>query len=274
MLQTITGLSQREAEFLSRLAAENRSVFRFEEVSTRWPNPATAHYALSRLTRGGWLKRIERGLYMLVPLSAGPDRVWTENALLIGTRLVEPSAIAYWSALRFWNFTEQAPRTVFVQSPQRKLRLKLVLAGVQYRLVMIRASRFFGLARREVDGQPVQVTDREKTIVDAADRPDLCGGIWQLAQTLRGHWAEVEWARLDRYLMHFASGALFKRLGYLVEALELPIPERTERLAAWRKQLTAGVALLDPGELAGGSVHLRWRIRDNIDLASLTESAQ
>lgn len=74
--------------------------------------------------------------------------------------------------------------------------------------------------------------------------------------------------------MHFASGALFKRLGYLVEALELPIPERTERLAAWRKQLTAGVALLDPGELAGGSVHLRWRIRDNIDLASLTESAQ
>lgn len=274
MLQTITSLSQREAEFLSCLAAENRSVFRFEEVSTHWPNPATAHYALSRLTRGGWLKRIERGLYMLVPLSAGPDRVWTENALLIGTRLVEPSAIAYWSALRFWNFTEQAPRTVFVQSPQRKLRPKLVLAGVQYRLVMIRASRFFGLARREVDGQPVQVTDREKTIVDAADRPDLCGGIWQLAQTLRGHWAEVEWARLDKYLMRFASGALFKRLGYLVEALELPIPERTERLAAWQKQLTAGVALLDPGELAGGSVHLRWRIRDNIDFASLTESAQ
>lgn len=89
MAQTITGLSQREAEFLARLAAENRSVFRFEEVSAYWPSPATAHHAFSRLQRGGWLKRIERGLYMLVPLSAGPDRVWTENALVIGTRLVE-----------------------------------------------------------------------------------------------------------------------------------------------------------------------------------------
>ncbi len=267
MAQTITGLSQREAEFLSRLAEENRSVFRYEEVANHWPDPATAHYAFGRLQRGGWLQRIERGLYMLVPLSAGPDRVWTENALVIGTHLVEPSAIAYWSALRFWNFTEQVPHTIFVQSPRRKLQPKLILAGVQYQLVTIGEPRFFGLARRAVDGQPIQVTDREKSVVDAADRPDLCGGIWQLAQALRGHWAEVEWLKLDEYLIRFASGAVYKRLGYLVEALDLPIPDRVERLAVWQTHLTAGIALLDPGELAGGSVRLRWRVRDNIGLA-------
>ena len=88
---------------------------------------------------------------MLVPLSAGPDRVSTENGLVIGTRLVEPSAVAYWSALRFWGFTEQVPQTVFVQSPRRKLQSRLVLAGVQYQLVTIRALRFFGLVRRTVD---------------------------------------------------------------------------------------------------------------------------
>ena len=72
MAQTITGLSLREAEFLSRLAAENRSIFRYAEVADTWPDSAMAHHALSRLQRGGWLKRIERGLYMLVPLSAVP----------------------------------------------------------------------------------------------------------------------------------------------------------------------------------------------------------
>jgi len=266
MAQTISGLSQREAEFLSRLAEENRTVFRYEEVANYWPDPATAHYALGRLQRGGWLQRIERGLYMLVPLSAGPNRVWTENALVIGTHLVEPSAIAYWSALRFWNFTEQVPQTIFVQSPRRKLQPKLILAGVQYQLVTIGEPRFFGLVRRAVDGQPIQVTDRAKSVVDAADRPDLCGGIWQLAQALRGHWAEVEWPKLDEYLIRFASGAVYKRLGYLVEALDLPIPDRVERLAVWQTHLTAGIALLDPGELVGGSVRLRWRVRDNIGL--------
>ena len=274
MAQTITGLSQREAEFLSRLAAESRSVFRSGEVVHHWPDPVSAHHALSRLQRGGWLKRIERGLYLLVPLSAGPDRAWTEDALVIGTRLVEPSAIAYWSALRFWNFTEQAPRTIFVQSPHRKLKPKLILAGVQYQFVTIREPRFFGLARRAVDGQPIQVTDREKSVVDAADRPDLCGGIWQLAQALRGHWAEVDWPKLDEYLIRFASGAVYKRLGHLVEALALPIPDRAERLAAWQTHLSAGIAPLDSGEPAGGSVHMRWRVRDNIGLAPAEEGEQ
>ena len=147
------------------------------------------------------------------------------------------------------------------------------MAGVQYWFVMIRASRFFGLTSRAVDGQPVQVTDREKTIVDAADRPDLCGGIGQLAETLRGHWAEVEWARLDEYLARFASGAVYKRLGYLVEALELPIPERAARLTAWQSRLTAGIALLDPGEQASGAARRHWRIRDNIGLEAAGEGA-
>jgi predicted transcriptional regulator of viral defense system len=132
MARTIAGLSQREAACLVRLAAENRFIFRYEEVADYRPDVAMVHHALSRLQRGGWLKRIERGLYMLVPLSAGPDRVWTENAMVIGTRRIEPSAVAYWSALCFWNFTEQMPHTIFVQFPRRKQQSKLVLADAQY----------------------------------------------------------------------------------------------------------------------------------------------
>ena len=156
------------------------------------------------------------------------------------------------------------PQTVFVQSPRRKLQSKLVLAGVQYQIVTIGVPRFFGLVRRAVDGLPIQVTEREKSVVDAADRPDLCGSIWQLAQALRGHWAEVEWPKLDEHLIRFVSGAVYKRLGYLVETLDLPIPERPARLAAWRTHLTAGIALLDPGASACGSTCMRWRVRDNI----------
>ena len=36
----------------------------------------------------GWLARIERGRYLIVPLEAGPDRVWTEDALVIASYLV------------------------------------------------------------------------------------------------------------------------------------------------------------------------------------------
>jgi predicted transcriptional regulator of viral defense system len=271
MMSTITGLSPREAEFLARLSAEDRRVFRLADIADGWPDATAARRALSRLERGGWLKRIERGLYMLVPLSAGPERVWSEDALVIGARLVTPSAIAYWSALRFWNLTEQIPATVFVQSPQRKLARVLTLDGVRYRIVKIAGRRFFGLTERAISGQNVPVAGREKTVADCADRPELCGGAWQLAQALRDHWSEFDWPALDETLARFASGAVYKRLGYLIEALDLPITARGARLADWRQRLTAGIALLDPDAGAAGPVRTRWRIRDNIGLVQPDE---
>jgi predicted transcriptional regulator of viral defense system len=267
MSSTITGLSPREAEFLARLSAKDQRVFRLAEIADGWPDATAARRALSRLERGGWLKRIERGLYMLVPLSAGPERAWSEDALVIGARLVTPGAIAYWSALRFWNLTEQIPATVFIQSPQRKLQREVAMDGVRYRIVNIAKRRFFGLTDRVISGQDVSVTEREKTVVDCADRPELCGGAWQLAQVLRDHWREFNWLALDEALARFASGAVYKRLGYLIEAQDLPIPDRDARLAAWHRHLTAGVALLDPDAGVAGPVRTRWRIRDNIGLA-------
>lgn len=102
--------------------------------------------------------------------------------------------------------------TVFIQFPRRKLLSKMVLGGVQYQVITIGAPRFFGLARRAVDGQVIQVTDRAKSVLDAADWPDLSGGILQLAQALRGHWGD--WFRRGRLVgeQHQPHAPLWVRL--------------------------------------------------------------
>jgi predicted transcriptional regulator of viral defense system len=87
-----------------------------------------------------------------------------------------------------------------------------------------------------------------------------------LAEALRGHWTEFDWPRFDRYLTRFSSGAVVKRVGYLVETLDLPLPDRRERLERWREHLTAGIALLEPGGEPAGPTQRRWRIRDNVGL--------
>jgi len=266
LTQTISGLSQLEAAFLSQLAEQEQTIFRFGEALDFWQDSAAARSALSRMQQGGWVKRIERGLYMLVPLSAGPQRMWTENSLVIASYLLCPGAIAYWSALNYWNLTEQIPRTVFIQSPRRKSKRDMTVLGVHYQFVTIQEQRFFGLAEQVVDQHTITVTDREKTLVDAADRPDLAGGILQLVETLRGHWRELDWQRIDSYLVRFDSGAVIKRLGYLVESLALPIPDGQARLQRWRNQLTTGIAVLEPGSSSTGRILRRWRIRDNANV--------
>ncbi len=56
---------------------------------------------------------------MLMPLEAGPEREWSESALVIASRLIQPSAAAYWSALHYWTMTEQVPLTVSDEIPSR-----------------------------------------------------------------------------------------------------------------------------------------------------------
>ena len=64
---------------------------------------------LHRMEKRGWIERIERGRYMIVPLPATKGK-YTLNELFIGSLLVEEYCIAYWSALNFHGLTEQMAR--------------------------------------------------------------------------------------------------------------------------------------------------------------------
>lgn len=135
----------------------------------------------------------------------------------------------------------------------------------------MKEARFFGVVERTLNGKKFHVTDREKTLVDCANRPELSGGILQLAQALETSYAEIEWSKLDAYLKRWEDRTVVKRLGYLVDRLRIPIPERESRLAAWQKMVSRGIALLEPG--AGGSENVasRWGLRINVDAFSMKE---
>lgn len=265
MTRNIRELSAQEAEFLSRLAGDGQTIFSIEEARRFWGEAAYTAKMLSQLVRKRWLQRLERGVYMIIPLEAGPERAWSENALVIVPHLVHPAAVAYWSALHYWNLTEQVPSTVFVQCTRRKRDVEIL--GQRFHFVTIKSARFFGVAQRSIDSKPIHVTDREKTLIDAASRPDLSGGILQLAAALRAGQTTMNWEQFDQYLDRWDDGVVVKRLGYLIETLDLPMLNRAERLRKWQTAITRGISLLDPSAAKTGSVVTRWQVRVNVDLA-------
>ncbi|MEA3339473.1 MAG: type IV toxin-antitoxin system AbiEi family antitoxin domain-containing protein [Chloroflexota bacterium] len=275
MSQTITGLSPKEAKFLTTFASQGKRIFTVEQACEFFGDTAYTTNVLGRLEKGGWLHRLERGAYMIVPLEAGPERAWSESALVIAPYLIQPAAIAYWSALHYWHMTEQVPHTVFVQSTSRKHQREKEVLGIPYRFVTVVESKFFGVVERTLDGQSIYVTNREKTLVDAADRPDLSGGIVQLAQALRSAWNDLDWQRLDDYLDRWPTGSPLKRIGYLVESLDLPFSNRNERLDRWRRSLSSGIVALEPGRSDNeGRIVTRWRLRVNVDEVWQSEEDQ
>lgn len=263
MDDTSSTLGSRERVFLTSMASQDRRIFRFQDAISYWTSVQQARKALSRLAKNGWIKRLKRGLYLLVPLEAGIDGQWSDDPLLIGTQLAPEAAIAYWTALHFWQMTEQVPRTIFVQAKAQRSPAQETILGVRYQFVSITPERFFGIQKQSSKGMTFGITDREKTLIDACSCPDLCGGILQIAQVLESV-VIFDWGKLDQYLERFDSGAVYKRLGYLVERLNISMPDRETRLERWQSKLSQGIAWLEPGEAQSGSINTRWRVRVNI----------
>ncbi len=246
------------------MAAQSSTIFTSDEAGEFWGDTKETGDALGRLEQGGWLHRLQRGVYLIIPFEAGAQRRWSAQALVIAPYLIEPAAIAYWSALHHWQLTEQIPSTVFVQSTKRKRPSEKTILGMTFRFITVNADKFYGIAGGTTDGQPYTVTDREKTIVDAADRPDLSGGIRQLAQALDGA-RNLDWALLSDYLLRFPLSSPIKRIGFLVEALQLSVPNRDVMLQTWQKALAPGIVLLEPGSpKAAGQIITRWQVRINV----------
>ncbi|MCI0877199.1 MAG: type IV toxin-antitoxin system AbiEi family antitoxin domain-containing protein, partial [Chloroflexi bacterium] len=76
-------LGPQEQRFLREVAGSGMRIFRTEQAYPHFASKARARKALSRLESKGWLMRLERGLYLIVPLEAGPEGMWAENPLAI-----------------------------------------------------------------------------------------------------------------------------------------------------------------------------------------------
>lgn len=245
------------------MAAESRTIFSTAEAEAFWEGGTPLPLFLHRLVKKGWLKRLQHGVYLLIPLEAGVERAWSESPLVIAPYLIKPAAVAYWSALHYWQFTEQIPRLTFVQSTRRKRPVDIL--GLRFSFVNVSEQHYFGVAQRRLNGKTICVTDQEKTLIDCADRPDLSGGILQLAQALPAA-IRIDWPKLDAYLERWGGGTVAKRLGYLVEHLQLPVPQRNQRLRHWQQLLSRGVSALEPGAGQAGPIVTRWRLRLNVAL--------
>ena len=95
------------------------------------------------------------------------------------------------------------------------------------------------------------------------------GGIIQLAEAMKSSVNSVDWEKLDRYLVQWGGGAVVKRIGYLVETLSLPIPNRVSTINHWQTMISKGISQLEPGSGQSGPVVTRWRLQINVPVETL-----
>jgi len=264
-------LSPAEARLLNELASAGMMIFDTEDARAVLNGQGErVHKLLYRLTRKRWLFRLEKGKYLILPLEAGMEGLYTVHEFVIAAHLVQPYAIAYASALSFHGLTDQVPGTVFVATTKRRQNVVIDELGLRYRFIALSEDKLFGIQTVTIEDQPVRITDPAKTIVDGLDHPEYCGGIVEVAKGLwrycQGEGANLE--LLTAYGLRLGNRTVFKRLGYLAGVLGLDVGEH---LARWQGEISPGMGLLDPRERRQGRYNTRWKLRINVDEYRLTE---
>ena len=255
------GLSTRESRLLARLAGAGHQIISVDDIETTLEVPPnTAREIASRLTEKAWLDRLFPGTYLIIPLTAGEEAVYTTHEYLIAAHVAEPMYIGYYSALSHHGLTEQVPRTVYVVTPTRAQSREI--HGVPYRVTTVTERKFFGCEPTSVEGTTVQVSDLEKTLVDCADHPEFCGGLRELATAMRtADERGCEWDTVGEYLERLDNGAATKRIVYLADQLGIDLPAREDLVASF----TSGYSLLDPTRPDTGSTDSTYRLRINVE---------
>jgi len=216
---------------------------------------------LHTLVKRGWLQRIEKGKYLILPFEAGREGEWTEHEFIIASYLIKPYYIGFRSALNYYGYTEQVSRTVFIASTRRKMKPELGISGVVYRLVYMSEGKFFGDAEVILDGYRIMISEREKTIVDCLDRLEYCGGVSEVAKALSYGRDELDLLKMAHYAVKNGNKAVIKRLGYLLELLSF---EAHGAIDILRRNLGSGYSPLDTLGYREGRHIQRWKIVVNV----------
>jgi predicted transcriptional regulator of viral defense system len=252
-------LGRTEAQFIARMGAKSTfSIKEAREVLGHKPDDPTRQF-LERLQQKGWIQRIRRGQYVVIPLSSGEERSPQLHEFLVAMEIVSPAAIAYWSALNHHGMTEQLPRTVFVATNHPVRHPPKEALGITFKIISLRPSKFFGIVRDWIDERSFWITDKEKTIIDGLDLPKYIGGVGEVAKALAKVWNELDEAKLADYAAKIGNSAVTKRLGFLMEALGVGDPEALLKASS----LAPGFSPLDPTLPREGKHNRRWNLLIN-----------
>ena len=256
-----------ERRALSRLAARERPTVTADDLSTVIPARTAANLMLSRLARKGWLRRLRRGLYAVVPLSSESFQPAIENPFALAAQLFSPCYITGWSAAHHWGLTDQLFNSVVVYTANARRSGVQSIGGVDYLIRRVRPETIFGTVTIWSGPVSVEIADIHRTVIDVLDVPAMGGGGRETLDIVQAYWSKpgADPKTLLALATRLGRGSIFKRLGFTAELLDHPEPAW---IGACQRHLSAGVSLLDPAGPARGRIVTRWRLRINIPTRS------
>ena len=249
------------SELATVLAGGRRFITPTDVVRALDVDPDAAAKRLARWADDGWLRRARRGLYIPVPLDAENPKTWSADALIVADAVWSPCYFTGWTAAGHWSLTDQVFRSTVLKTAKRVRTASVRVLDHEYLVAHIDpANMSWGVKSLWKEEVRLRVADPSRTVIDIFDVPRLAGGIRHGAEILSAYLDEYDGETLVRYAEKLDNRAVFKRLGYVTQALG----HDPNLVAACKERISSGISALDPAGPEGGRRTMQWNLRINV----------
>jgi predicted transcriptional regulator of viral defense system len=262
-------LSNKSAEVIKHFNDLNQPAFTLDEayLLLKTSTKDAVKKLMRDMIKRGLLLRLKEGVYWIIPYEQEAN-IYFPNWHMIAKYLVGDADyyIGYYSAMEIHSLITQ-PSLVerIVVNKQIKPTI-LEIEGIKFQFIYHNENHFFGNKKIWINGfNRVSCSDLEKTFVDGLYKPDYAGGIVEIAKALYKSRDKIDYQKLYHYCERFKTQSVIKRLGYLLELLEInnPISEQLQRIKS------DSFILLEPSYEKQGKWISKWNVLQNMETTDI-----
>lgn len=225
---------------------EKYPVFGIRELKNITGKEEYARIIMHRLKKEGLIQEIERNRHTL-----------RSNPMEFASAISWPSYISCWSALRFYNMTEQLPNDVFVITPRK--RKKRAIKFKSTKIIFIKAGKnsFFGYMKERYGDSEIFIAGKEKAIIDSA--LFKTASFSEIAGIVKDNITEINTGVLAEYLLRINDRALTKRFGFLLDSMGIDLHNKLKKAKGYN------YVPLDYAMKSKGIKNKKWRVIVNAE---------
>ena len=222
-------------ELLKKL--ENYPLFTFNDfVRITGTTPKYARTLLYRLKKEKLIFSVIKGRHTV-----------HDDPLIFASYVYVPSYISFWTALRFYDLTEQLPVEIMLATPVYRKSIKFMDTPITF----TRIKEFWGYRKERYGKFDIFIAEREKCIIDSLlVRKVPLDEIFNALQT-----EELDIEKLIEFAIKTKTKSLMKRLGYMLEVCGIEASELQKEIRSDRNYI-----VLDWNFPKKGKKNTRWKL--------------
>ncbi|MBI5022851.1 MAG: hypothetical protein HZC05_01625 [Candidatus Magasanikbacteria bacterium] len=215
-----TILSEKDAKLIEKAISQHGRILNTLALSKIFEeeySSASAHNRINFLVKAGWLRRIKKGLYLIIDSLTA--RSQTDISLIrIANAIMAESYVSLSHALNHYQLFDQLSKNVI--SITWTKNKQYIFDDCVFKFSKIKKNMYFGFNEKMENGKLIQIATAEKALIDYLYLDKNFGSASLVFEKLRDYHQELNMKKLQEYALRSGS-TIQRKIGFMLDELKI-----------------------------------------------------